>query len=139
VIAVTGSNGKTTTKEMISAILTAWLGEPARLATRGNYNNDIGLPLTVLRLQRAHRAAVFELGMNHVGEIAVLAAIAQPAVALVNNAQREHQEFMGSVEAVAAENGSVIEALPPSGVAVFPGDEEYTGLWERLAGLRTCV
>lgn len=139
VVAVTGSNGKTTTKEMISAILAAWLGESNRLATPGNYNNDIGLPLTVLRMRRGHRAAVLELGMNHVGEIAVLAAIAQPTVALVNNAQREHQEFMGSVEAVAAENGSVIEALPSSGVAVFPGDEEYCSLWERLAAGRTCL
>src|SRR3546814_19040217 len=75
--------------------------------------------------------------MNHAGEIAVLAAIARPTIALVNNAQREHQEFMGSIEAVAVENGSVIEALPSAGVAVFPGDEQYCGLWERLAGGRT--
>src|SRR3546814_5487847 len=75
--------------------------------------------------------------MNHAGEIAVLAAIARSTIALVNNAQREHQEFMGSIEAVAVENGSVIEALPSAGVAVFPGDEQYCGLWERLAGGRT--
>ncbi|WP_103035845.1 bifunctional UDP-N-acetylmuramoyl-L-alanyl-D-glutamate--2,6-diaminopimelate ligase MurE/UDP-N-acetylmuramoyl-tripeptide--D-alanyl-D-alanine ligase MurF [Castellaniella caeni] len=136
VIAVTGSNGKTTTKEMISAILAAWWGEDARLATRGNFNNDIGLPLTVLRLGRAHRAAVLELGMNHPGEIPVLAAIAQPTVALVNNAQREHQEFMNSVEAVAHENGAILQALPGDGVAVFPADEPYTGLWQTLAGSR---
>lgn len=136
VIAVTGSNGKTTTKEMIAAILAAWLGEDARLATRGNFNNDIGLPLTVLRLRPAHRAAVFELGMNHPGEIPVLADIARPTIALVNNAQREHQEFMCSVEAVARENGAVISALPSDGVAVFPGDEEHTGLWAELAGNR---
>ncbi|MGA0585203.1 MAG: Mur ligase family protein, partial [Castellaniella sp.] len=108
VIAVTGSNGKTTTKEMIAAILAAWCGEAGRLATRGNLNNEIGLPLTVLRLRPAHRAAVLELGMNHPGEISVLAAIAQPTVALVNNAQREHQEFMSTVEAVARENGAVL-------------------------------
>lgn len=136
VVAVTGSNGKTTTKEMISAILAAWLGESRRLASHGNFNNAIGVPLSVLRLQRTHRAAVFELGMNHPGEIALLAQIAQPTVALVNNAQREHQEFMGTVEAVAVENGAVIEALPASGVAVFPGDEAYAALWERLAGSR---
>lgn len=139
VVAVTGSNGKTTTKEMISAILAAWVGEPRRLASHGNFNNAIGVPLSVLGLQRAHRTAVFELGMNHPGEIALLAAIAQPTVALVNNAQREHQEFMGTVEAVALENGAVIEALPASGVAVFPGDEIYTPLWERMAGSRTIL
>ena len=136
VIAVTGSNGKTTTKEMIGAILAAWCGEAARLATRGNLNNDIGLPLTVLRLRPEHRAAVLELGMNHPGEISVLAAIAQPTVALVNNAQREHQEFMKTVEAVARENGAVLQALPADGVAVFPADEDYSGLWQELAGAR---
>src|SRR5690606_36223079 len=119
VIAVTGSNGKTTTKEMIAAILREAYGEEASLATRGNFNNDIGVPLSVLRLRHSHRAAVLELGMNHPGEIAVLAAIAQPEVALVNNAQREHQEFMQPVEAVAHENGSVFESLPTNGVAVF--------------------
>jgi len=137
VIAVTGSNGKTTTKEMIASILAAWHGEDSRLATRGNFNNDIGLPLTVLRLRPAHRAAVLELGMNHPGEIPVLAAIAQPTVALVNNAQREHQEFMNTIEAVARENGAVLQALPADGVAVFPIDEDYTGLWRELAGDRT--
>src|SRR5690606_28849354 len=101
VIAGAGSNGKTTTKEMIASILAAWLREEGRLATRGNCNNDIGLPPTVLRMRAPDRAAVFELGMNHPGEIAVLADIAQPTMALVNNAQREHQEFMCSVEAVA--------------------------------------
>jgi len=136
VIAVTGSNGKTTTKEMISAILAAWWGEAGRLATRGNFNNEIGLPLTVLRLRPGHRAAVLELGMNHPGEIPVLAAVAQPTVALVNNAQREHQEFMNSVEAVARENGAVLQALPAQGVAVFPVDEPYAGLWRELAGER---
>lgn len=134
-IAVTGSNGKTTTKEMIAAILDAWQGEAA-LATAGNYNNDIGVPLTLLRLRHHHRAAVFELGMNHPGEIAVLAAMAQPTVALVNNAQREHQEFMQSVDAVAQENGAVLQALPDDGIAVFPGDDIYTGLWESMAGSR---
>jgi len=137
VIAVTGSNGKTTTKEMISAILAEWLGEEGRLATRGNFNNDIGVPLSVLRLAPSHRAAVLELGMNHPGEIAVLAAIAQPTVALVNNAQREHQEFMVSVEAVARENGSVFESLPENGAAVFPAEDPYQAVWAGQAGNRT--
>lgn len=134
VIAVTGSNGKTTTKEMIASILAAWLGPDAMVATRGNLNNDIGVPLSVLRLSPAHQAAVFELGMNHPGEIALLADIAGPTIALVNNAQREHQEFMHTVEAVARENGAVLESLGGRGVAVYPGDDAYAGLWKQLAG-----
>ncbi len=136
VVAVTGSNGKTTTKEMLGSILRAWLGADASLATPGNLNNAIGVPLSVLRLRPVHKAAVFELGMNHPGEIAQLAQIAQPTVALVNNAQREHQEFMCSVDAVAAENGSVLSHLPEDGVAVFPLDENYASLWAELAGTR---
>lgn len=133
VIGVTGSNGKTTVKEMIAAILAAAVGEDARLATQGNLNNEIGVPLTLFRLGAGHRAAVIEMGMNHPGEIARLAAIAAPTVAMVNNAQREHQEFMHTVEAVARENGSVLQALPSDGVAVFPGDDAYTELWRGLA------
>ncbi len=135
-IAVTGSNGKTTVTQMLAAVLRAWQGEGA-LATEGNLNNDIGLPLTLLRLRPAHRAAVVELGMNHPGEIAYLAGIARPTVALVNNAQREHQEFMSSVEAVARENGAVLEGLGADGVAVFPADDEYQGVWQQQAGART--
>jgi len=139
VIAVTGSNGKTTVKEMIASILAAAFGESHRLATRGNLNNEIGVPLTVLRLDHTHRAAVIELGMNRPGEIAWLALLAQPSVALVNNAQREHQEFMGTVEATARENGAVFSVLPTDGVAVFPADDEHTALWRGLAGTRRCI
>ncbi|MDR2851986.1 MAG: UDP-N-acetylmuramoyl-tripeptide--D-alanyl-D-alanine ligase [Burkholderiaceae bacterium] len=131
-IAVTGSNGKTTVTQMIAAILKTAYGARA-LATEGNFNNEIGVPLTLLRLRAQHQAAVVELGMNHPGEIARLAALAQPTVALVNNAQREHQEFMHSVEAVAQENGAVFAALPPRGMAVFPHDDAYTPLWTGLA------
>jgi len=138
-IAVTGSNGKTTVTQMIATILRAWLGDAA-FSTAGNLNNHIGVPLTLLRLRQDdsawHRAGVVELGMNHPGEIAALAAITAPTVALVNNAQREHQEFMASIEAVARENGHVIEALGTSGVAVFPADDDYTALWRGLAGSR---
>ncbi len=133
-IAVTGSNGKTTTKEMIASILRAWLGEQAVVATRGNLNNDIGLPLSLLRLNASHQASVFELGMNHPGEIAVLADVARPTIALVNNAQREHQEFMHSVDAVARENGTVLQGLGATGVAVYPGDDHYAHLWREMAG-----
>ncbi len=137
-IAVTGSNGKTTVTQMIAAILKTWVasqGAPeASLATQGNFNNDIGLPLTLLRLREGqHRCAVVELGMNHPGEIAQLAAIAAPTVAVVNNAQREHQEFMHTVEAVARENGAVLQALTRQGVAVFPADDAYTPVWQELA------
>jgi UDP-N-acetylmuramoyl-tripeptide--D-alanyl-D-alanine ligase len=134
-VAVTGSNGKTTVTQMIASILRAWQGEAA-LATRGNLNNHIGVPLTLLALRPAHRAAVVELGMNHPGEIAELAALAQPTVALVNNAQREHQEFMKSVEAVARENGAVLTALPADGTAVYPADDAHAPLWAALAGAR---
>jgi UDP-N-acetylmuramoyl-tripeptide--D-alanyl-D-alanine ligase len=141
-VAVTGSNGKTTVTQMAAAIARAWQG-PAALATAGNLNNHIGVPLTLLRLRsggaNAHRIAVLELGMNHPGEIAILAGIAAPAVALVNNAQREHQEFMDGVQAVARENGSVFEALPPTGTAVFPAGDAFSGLWRDLAGPRRCL
>ena len=134
-VAVTGSNGKTTVTQMIAAILRAWHGDAA-LATAGNFNNDIGVPLTLLGLRDTHRAAVVEIGMNHPGEIAPLAALAAPTVALVNNAQREHLEFMADVASVARENGAVIAALPADGVAVFPADDAHTPLWRDLAGAR---
>ena len=137
VIAVTGSNGKTTTKEMIASILAAWLGESHSLATAGNLNNELGVPFTLLRLRAQHRAAVIELGMNHPGEIAVLADTAAPTVALVNNAQREHQEFMVSVEAVAKENGQVLLNLPVNGVGVYPSNDTYTALWDDMSGTHT--
>lgn len=136
VIAVTGSNGKTTCKEMISSILQTYVGAEHCLATTGNLNNHIGVPLSLLRLNEHYKAAVFELGMNHPGEIAALADMAQAQVALVNNAQREHQEFMKTVEAVAYENGESLKALPPQGVAVYPADDTYTPIWNQLAGQR---
>jgi UDP-N-acetylmuramoyl-tripeptide--D-alanyl-D-alanine ligase len=139
-IAVTGSNGKTTVTQMIAAILAAAHGEKGGhkrwLATRGNLNNDIGLPLMLFELNGQQRAAVLELGMNHPGEIEYLAQLARPTVAVVNNAQREHQEFMASVEATALENGAVIDALPADGVAVFPADDACAPIWRRKAGTR---
>jgi UDP-N-acetylmuramoyl-tripeptide--D-alanyl-D-alanine ligase len=141
-IAVTGSNGKTTVTQMVAAILRQWHGEGA-LATAGNLNNHIGVPLTLLRLRQDdalwHRVAVVELGMNHPGEIARLARMAAPTVALINNAQREHQEFMAGVEAVARENGSVIQALPASGTVVIPADDAYTALWRGMAAARQVI
>ncbi len=136
VIGVVGSNGKTTVKGMCAAILSAHFGAEQVLATAGNLNNAIGLPTMVLRLHKAHRAAVFEIGMNHPGETAALAMVAQASIALLNNAQREHQEFMKTVHAVAVEHAALIDALPPQGVAVINADDEYADLWRQHASGR---
>lgn len=135
-IAVAGSNGKTTVKEMIAACLRAHFGDAAVLATRGNLNNHIGLPLTLLALREEHRAAVVEIGMNHPGETAQLAAVAAPTIAVINNAQREHQEFMRSVADVAEEHASLLQALPASGIAVINADDAHAEVWRRAAGAR---
>lgn len=136
VVGVTGSNGKTTVKEMIASIFAAAYGQDNYLSTRGNLNNEIGVPITLFRLESQHCAAVIEMGMNHPGEIARLTEIAEPTIGLVNNAQREHQEFMASVAAVAEENAAVIRGLGDTGCAIFPGDDEYTPLWKSYAGQR---
>lgn len=132
VIAVTGSNGKTTTKELIAAILQAQFGT-AVLATRGNFNNDIGLPLTLLGLNAGHRAAVIEMGMNHPGEIGYLAPIGAPTVALVTNAQRAHLEGMGDLDEVAREKGSIFGGLGEDGIAVINADDGYAETWRAMA------
>jgi UDP-N-acetylmuramoyl-tripeptide--D-alanyl-D-alanine ligase len=139
VVLVTGSNGKTTTKEMIAAIFRAAAGDTAVLATQGNLNNDIGLPLTLLKLGAQHRLAVIEAGMNHPGETAQLATLTQPTIVLITNAQREHQEFMHSVEAVAKEHALALQALPPHGIAVFPGGDAHAVVWRAAAGMRQVV
>jgi UDP-N-acetylmuramoyl-tripeptide--D-alanyl-D-alanine ligase len=133
VVAVCGSNGKTTTKEMIAAIFREAVGPEQLLATLGNFNNAIGLPLTLLRLRDTHRLAVVEIGMNHRGETAALAAIARPTVAVVTNAQREHQEFMRSVAEVAAEHADAVAALPQGGIAVINADDEYVDVFAAAA------
>jgi UDP-N-acetylmuramoyl-tripeptide--D-alanyl-D-alanine ligase len=136
VVGVVGSNGKTTVKEMLAAILREQFGPQRVLATAGNLNNDIGLPLTCLRLADAHACAVIEIGMNHPGETAYLAGITQPTVGLINNAQREHQEFMKSVDEVAAEHAAIVRALPDDGVAVLNRDDPHFGYWREVAGAR---
>ena len=129
-IGITGSNGKTTVKEMCASILRAWFGsDGAVLATRGNLNNDIGLPLTLLGLRAHHRAAVIEMGMNHPGEIAMLTRLACPTVALVNNAQRAHLEGMGSLDGVAREKGCIYDGLGDEGVAVVNADDVHADEW----------
>ena len=138
-IAVAGSNGKTTTKEMLASILRAAAGDENVLATVGNLNNDIGLPLTLLRMRAAHRWCAIELGMNHKGEIGYLSQIARPTVAVVTNAQREHLEFMGSVDEVAQENAAVFCALPEEGTAVINADDAHADTFRKAAGGRRIV
>lgn len=133
VVVIVGSNGKTTVKEMLAAILRAHFGDARVLATEGNLNNAIGLPLTLLRLNAEHSVAALELGMNHRGETAQLAAIAQPTVALINNAQREHQEFMHSVADVAIEHAALVRALPAGGTAVLNADDPNIDVWRTAA------
>ncbi len=138
VIGVTGSNGKTTVKEMIAAILRAApdsAGSDDRvLVTQGNLNNEIGLPLTVLRLREHHRAAVLEMGANHAGEIAYLTDIAAPTVGIVTNAGPAHLEGFGSLEGVAAGKGELFEGLAPGSVAVINRDDRFFAFWRERAG-----
>ena len=134
-IGVTGSNGKTTVKEMCAAILRVHFGNApdSVLATVGNFNNDIGLPLTLLKLRQSHRAAVIEMGMNHLGEIDYLTRLTQPSVAVVNNAQRAHLEGLGSVQDVALAKGEIFVGLPADGVAVFNTDDAQVNVWRELS------
>ena len=129
VVAVTGSNGKTTTKELVTHLFAAAVGADAVLSTLGNFNNEIGLPLTLLRLAPQHRYAVIELGMSHPGEIAALAQLAQPSIAIVTNAQRAHLAGMGSLVGVAEEKGSLFDALPEAGAAIVNLDDPHAAQW----------
>ena len=139
VIGVTGSNGKTTVKELCAAILRADTGaDDAVLATRGNLNNDIGLPLMVLELRPSHRYAVFEMGASGLGEIAPLAGIARPTVGKDTNAGPAHLEGFGSVEGVARTKGEMFAALPQDGTAIINRDDDFYDEWlARCAGCRT--
>ena len=136
VVAVTGSNGKTTVKEMLASILSE---EGPVLATRGNLNNDVGLPLTLFRLAADHRFAVLELGANHQGEIAQLAALAAPAVGIITQCAPAHLEGFGSIEAVARAKGELLEGLDADGTAIINADDDYAGLWRTLAGRRRLI
>ncbi|BAN36296.1 UDP-N-acetylmuramoyl-tripeptide--D-alanyl-D-alanine ligase [Sulfuricella denitrificans skB26] len=133
VVALTGSSGKTTVKEMIAAILREQAGDQAVLATKGNLNNDIGMPLTLLELRDTHHYAVIEMGMNHPGEIAYLSRIARPDVALVINAQAAHLAGLGTVEAVAHAKGEIFQSLVANGTAVINVDDPHAPLWQELA------
>ncbi|MEO7557796.1 MAG: UDP-N-acetylmuramoyl-tripeptide--D-alanyl-D-alanine ligase [Gammaproteobacteria bacterium] len=135
-VAITGSNGKTTVKEMIAAILHQ-VGPT--LVTQGNLNNDIGLPLTLLRLDASHRFAVIEMGANHPGEIACLTDIARPSVALITNAGPAHLEGFGSLEGVAHAKGEIFAGLNAQGTAVLNADDTFSALWRGLIGARRCL
>lgn len=134
VIGVTGSNGKTTVKEMCAAILREHFTPEAVLATEGNLNNEIGLPMTLLKLRPHHRVAVVEMGMNHPGEIARLSRIARPTVAIINNAHRAHLTGLGSLEAVARAKGEIFEGLMTDGLAIINAEDPYVNLWIDMAG-----
>lgn len=129
VVGVTGSNGKTTVKEMITAILSA---QAPTLATVGNYNNEIGLPLTLARLASEHRYAVLEMGAGRRGDIAWLAGLARPDIAVVTNAGPAHLETMGSLEGVARTKGELFESLAEDGRAVLNVDDDFAGLWRSM-------
>lgn len=137
VIAVTGSNGKTTVKEMISAIIKGADGEI--LATKGNLNNDIGMPLTLLNLRAEHRYAVIEMGMSHLNEIRYLTQIACPQVAIVNNAGNAHIGELGSREAVAEAKGEIFEGLAEDGIAIINADDDFADYWRSLNQARKVI
>ena len=136
VIGVTGSNGKTTVKEMLSAILRD--GAPV-LATRGNLNNEIGLPLTLMELNAEHRLAVIEMGANHPGEIARLARLARPHIGVITQCAPAHLEGFGSIEGVARAKGELLVNLDADGTAIINADDGFAPLWRRLAGSRRCL
>jgi UDP-N-acetylmuramoyl-tripeptide--D-alanyl-D-alanine ligase len=133
IVGVAGSNGKTTVKEMIAAILDR---SGPTLATRGNFNNHIGVPLTLFRLDPAHKHAVVEIGANRAGEVADLVKIARPTVGLITNAGAEHLEGFGSLEGVARAEGEMVAGLDPSAVAIINADDEFADLWRGMTRAR---
>ena len=138
--AITGSNGKTTVKEMLASILRATTNNPDQvLATVGNLNNHIGLPLTLLKLRTQHRYAVAEMGMNHSGEISYLSKIGKPTVALINNAGSAHLGELGSFEAIAQAKGEIFDGLAADGTAVINVDDSFASLWQDLVGERKTI
>jgi len=136
VIGIAGSNGKTTVKEMLAAILSQ---RGPCLATRGNLNNHLGVPMTLLRLDATHRSAVIEMGANHRGDIEQLVRIARPDIGLITNAGAEHLEGFGSLEGAARAEGEMVSALAASGIAVINADDAYAALWRASTAARLCT
>ena len=130
VFAVTGSNGKTTVKEMIASIVSQ---QQKAMATHGNLNNDIGVPLTLFRLNKTFDAAVIELGANHVGEIKYLTNIALPDIAIITNAGAAHLEGFGSLENTAKAKGEIFRYMPDSGFAIINADDDFAGYWKSIS------
>lgn len=133
VIAVTGSNGKTTVKEMLSSIFAQACEGDCVLSTIGNLNNDLGLPLTLLRLRKSHRYAVTEMGMNHPGELTYLTSLARPNVAVITNAAAAHLQGLQSVEGVARAKSEIFSGVEAGGTAIINDDDEYALLWREIA------
>jgi UDP-N-acetylmuramoyl-tripeptide--D-alanyl-D-alanine ligase len=136
VVGLTGSNGKTTVKELAASIF-AEAGPT--LATQGNFNNELGVPLTLCRLDRRHQYAVIEMGANGPGDIAYLTAIARPRAGLITNAGPAHLEGFGSLQGVAAAKGEIYSGLPADGVAVINGEDRFADYWRSLIGDRRCL
>jgi len=136
IVGVTGSNGKTTTKEMLAAILSV---NNSVLFTQGNLNNDIGVPLTLLKLSPEHRFAVIEMGANHTGEIAYTSRFAKADVVIITNVGAAHLEGFGDVNGVARAKGEIIETLNPNGVAVLNADDAFFDYWQNIAGSRKII
>jgi UDP-N-acetylmuramoyl-tripeptide--D-alanyl-D-alanine ligase len=136
VVAVGGSNGKTTAKEMTAAIL-ARIGQC--MATHGNLNNHIGVPLTLMRLEQSHRSAVIEMGANRIGDVAELVRLARPTVGLITNAGAEHLEGFGNLDGVAQGEGEMVSCLEPSATAIINADDAYAGYWRKVATARRIV
>ncbi len=128
-IGITGSNGKTSVKEMCSKVLSDYVGAESVLSTKGNLNNDIGLPMTLLELTEKHDFAVIEMGANHVGEIDYLTSIAKPDVALVNNVGPAHLEGFGSLENIAKTKAEIYNGLSSNGVAIINQDDVFAKFW----------
>ena len=136
IIGVTGSNGKTTVKELTAGILREEWEEDSVLASPRSFNNEIGLPLTLLELAHTHRAAVLEFGTNRPGEIAGLADIAHPTIGAVLNASPAHLQGLGDVENIAREKGALLSSLPSDGAGVIPAGAPFSGYWQGLLGAR---
>ncbi|MBS0315315.1 MAG: UDP-N-acetylmuramoyl-tripeptide--D-alanyl-D-alanine ligase [Proteobacteria bacterium] len=139
VIAITGSNGKTTTRQLTASVLREHFGDTAVLATEGNYNNHIGVPLTLLRLRPSHRVAVIEMGMNHFGELGLLSSLAQPDIAVITNAAPAHLEGVGSLSGVACAKGEVFAGVAREGVAIINGDDAFASYWQAINRERRVV
>ena len=139
-VAITGSNGKTTTKEMVASILSTHLKSKRRLlVSQGNYNNDIGLPLSLLNIKKTQKCAVVERGMNHKGEISYLSKIARPDVAVITNIAEAHIEFFGSKKGIAKAKSEIFEGLKKSGIAIINRDDDFYSLMKNAAQTKNII